>query len=108
MRRRNQPDEGRDGPRLHHGGRLLRRPRGDVSQSPGRLELDVGEVELSQEAYESRDEARGDDAVDRRLLFFGEEFSETQQEMVREKSSWELKKKEGEKNTRRSFWFRKS
>ena len=60
----HQADEGRDGPSLHHSGRLVRGARGDVGQGPRRLKLDGRALGQAQEDDKLGDEASVNDAVD--------------------------------------------
>lgn len=61
---RDQAHEGVDGTAPHHGSGLIRRPGGDVGQSPGRLELDGRVRRHAEEGHELRDEPSADHLID--------------------------------------------
>lgn len=64
----DQANKGRNGPAWHDSGRLLGRPGGDVSQSPGCFELDRRTVHISQEGDKLGDETSADQLVNGRMF----------------------------------------
>lgn len=64
----DQANKGRNGPAWHDSGRLLGRPGGNVSQSPGCFELDWRTVHISQEGDELGDETSADQLVNGRMF----------------------------------------
>lgn len=70
----DQADEGRDGPAIHHGGRLIRRPRGYVGQRPGRLELNRRAIGEGEEGHKLGDEAGSNHLVDGRVFVTGQQL----------------------------------
>lgn len=64
----DQANKGRNGPACHDSGRLLGRPGGDVSQSPGCFKLDRRTVHISQEGDKLGDETSADQLVNRRMF----------------------------------------